>query len=69
MSRKRIGKNKNVALTILPPDAAGVDIGATGIYVVVLPDRDPEPERNVCHLHSGFERARGLVVEMRLKSS
>ena len=45
MSRKRIRKNKNVALTILPPDAAGVDIGATEIYVAVLPDRNPEPER------------------------
>ena len=44
MSRERISKNKNVALTILPPDA-GVDIGATEIYVIVLPDRDPEPER------------------------
>jgi hypothetical protein len=29
MSHKRISKNKNVALTILPPDAAGLDIGAT----------------------------------------
>src|SRR5262245_9617279 len=27
------------------PDAAGIDIGATEIYVAVPPDRDPEPVR------------------------
>src|SRR5947209_10006464 len=30
---------------MLYPDAAGVDIGATEIYVAVPPDRDPEPVR------------------------
>ncbi len=45
MSRKRANKNKKVALPILHPDAAGIDIGATEIYVAVPPDRDPEPVR------------------------
>ena len=45
MSRKRMSNNKKVALPMLNPDAAGVDIGATEIYVAVPPDRDPEPVR------------------------
>src|SRR5215831_485986 len=45
MPRKRVTKNKNVALPVLNPDAAGIDIGATEIYVAVPGDRDPEPIR------------------------
>lgn len=45
MSRKRMSNNKKVALPMLNPDAAGIDIGATGIYVAMPPDRDPEPVR------------------------
>ena len=46
MSRKKLGKkNKKVAPPILNPDAAGIDIGATEIYVAVPADRDPEPIR------------------------
>jgi transposase len=44
MSRKHI-KTRRVALPVLSPDAAGIDIGATEIYVAVPPDRDPEPVR------------------------
>ena len=44
MSRKHI-KSRKVALPVLNPDAAGIDIGATEIYVAVPPDRDPEPVR------------------------
>jgi transposase len=45
MSRKRVNKKKNVALPILNPDAAGIDIGATEIYASVPADRDTEPIR------------------------
>jgi transposase len=45
MPRKRINKNKKVTLPVLNPDAAGVDIGATEIYVAVPPDRDADPVR------------------------
>lgn len=45
MLRKRVNKNKKVALPVLNPDAAGIDIGATEIYVAVPADRDPEPVR------------------------
>jgi transposase len=45
MARKRVSKNKKVTLPVLNPDAAGIDIGATEIYVAVPGDRDPEPVR------------------------
>jgi transposase len=45
MTRKRANKNKNVALPILNPDAAGIDIGATEIYVLVPGNRDSESIR------------------------
>ena len=32
-------------LPVLRPNAAGIDIGATEIFVAVAPDRDPEPVR------------------------
>jgi Transposase len=46
--RKRKQKQKKNAaeLPILNPAAAGIDIGATEIYVAVRPDRDPEPVRS-----------------------
>src|ERR1700692_2886939 len=45
MPRKRVNKSKKVALPILNPDAAGIDIGATEIYVAVPADRNPAPIR------------------------
>jgi transposase len=45
MPRKRVNKNKKVTLPLLNPDAAGIDIGATEIYVAVPADRDAEPVR------------------------
>src|SRR6267142_5438955 len=45
MARRRINKNKKVDLPVLNPDAAGIDIGATEIYVSVPADRDPDPIR------------------------
>jgi transposase len=44
MSRKRTSKKK-VTLPILNPDAAGIDIGATEIYVAVPAEPDSEPVR------------------------
>ena len=45
MARKRINKTKKVTLPVMNPDAAGIDIGATEIYVAIPPDRDAEPVR------------------------
>jgi transposase len=38
-------KKKPAVLPVLNPDAAGIDIGATEIYVAVPADRDVEPVR------------------------
>lgn len=35
-----------VTLPVIRPDTAGIDIGATEIYVAVAPDRDEEPVRS-----------------------
>jgi transposase len=46
-AKRRKQKQKNAAeLPILNPAAAGIDIGATEIYVAVRPDCDPEPVRS-----------------------
>src|SRR4051795_10704862 len=42
MPRKR---SKPVALPVVEPDAAGIDIGATQMFVAIPADRDPEPIR------------------------
>ena len=46
MPRKTKSKKTTAVLPVLHPDAAGVDIGATEIYVAVPPDRDPESVRS-----------------------
>ena len=48
---KRAGKGgAALSLECIEPDAAGVDVGATEIYVAVPPDRDPT--RFVVSVHS-----------------
>src|SRR5215472_4305551 len=47
MKRKRAGKGGAVpSLECIEPNAAGIDVGATEIYVAVPPDRDPNPVRS-----------------------
>ncbi len=49
MSRKRKNNKKKVSaptLYCLNPNAAGVDVGATEIYIAVPVDRDPQPVRH-----------------------
>jgi transposase len=46
MARRRKKKSKKMEpLHVMQPNAAGIDIGATEIYVAVPADRDPEPVR------------------------
>src|SRR5271157_2966182 len=47
MRHKRAGRGGAVPrLEYIEPNAAGIDIGATEIYVAVPPDRDPNPVRS-----------------------
>jgi hypothetical protein len=56
MARKRKNERKvnNAVLPVMRPDAAGIDIGATEIFVAVAPDRLPKtfvrsrPSRRIC---------------------
>ena len=44
---RRKGKGSRSAQpNIMHPDAAGLDIGSTEVYVAVDPKRDPDPIRN-----------------------
>ena len=43
---KPTGKGRSLSLECIEPNAAGIDVGATEIYVAVAPDRDPEPVRH-----------------------
>ena len=40
------GKRRCDALLVLHPDAAGIDVGASELYVAVSADRDPQPIRS-----------------------
>jgi len=42
---KQLGKSKGLSLECIELNAAGMDVGATEIYVAVPPDRDPQPVR------------------------
>lgn len=38
-------KRRCDTLPVLHPDAAGIDVGASELYVAVSADRDPQPDR------------------------
>ena len=59
MSRKRKGSKKTgaPALHCLNPNAAGVDVGATEIYIAVPPDRDEQPVRHFSTFTEGLQAA------------
>ena len=45
MPRRQRRTTRPVTMPILHPHAAGVDVGATELYVCVPLDRDPQPIR------------------------
>lgn len=46
VKRQRRRKKKVQAVQLIHPNAAGIDVGATEIYVAVSNDRDPDPVRH-----------------------
>jgi transposase len=58
MARKKRGKHSvsRGSLPVLNPDAAGIDIGATEIFVAVPADRDPEPVRSFATFTEDLDR-------------
>jgi hypothetical protein len=58
MSKRR---NKVVSLPVIEPDAAGIDVGATEMFVAMPADRDPEPIRCFPYLHRRSGKTGGLA--------
>jgi hypothetical protein len=63
MSRKRKSKQKIgvPVLSCLNRNAAGLDIGATEIYIAVLGDRDPQPVRRSTTFTEDLHAARSWL--------
>jgi transposase len=67
MPRKKL-KNQRVAPPIMNPDAAGIDIGATEIYVAVPADRDPEPIRMFATFTEDLNRLVDWLQQCRVRT-
>jgi len=69
MARKRKRKAKTVSsLPLLQPDAAGIDIGATEIFVAVPADRDLEPVRSFATFTPDLERLADWLEQCGIRS-
>ena len=53
---------------ILQPNAAGVDIGATEIYIAVPPDRDSQPVRSLRTFTGDLKAAAEWLKQCRIES-
>lgn len=65
MPKKRA---KAVSLPIVQPDAAGVDVGATQIFVAVPPDRDPDPVRCFQTFTADLEKLADWLQQCRIRT-
>jgi transposase len=65
MSKKQ---NKVAQLPVLDPDAAGIDIGATEVFVAVPADRDPEPIRSFETFTEDLERLAEWLQHCRIRT-
>jgi transposase len=52
---------------VIEPHAAGVDIGATEIYVAVPADRDPQPVRRFATFTSDLERLADWLKQCKIE--
>ena len=65
MAKKR---NKVATLPLVAPDAAGIDIGATQVFVAVPADRDPEPVRSFQTFTVELERLADWLQTCRIRT-
>ena len=65
MSKQR---NKVVSLPVIEPNAAGIDVGATEIFVAVPADRDPEPIRCFPTFTVDLERLADWLQQCRIRT-
>ena len=62
---KRNPPSRHIAPATIRPDAAGIDVGATEVYVAVNSERDPDPVAHVLYLHRRTGTVGRVVVRMR----
>ena len=60
--------NKLVSLPVIEPNAAGIDIGATEIYVAVPADRDAEPIRSFPTFTVDLERLADWLEQCQIRT-
>jgi transposase len=65
MAKKR---NKTASLPLVEPDAAGIDIGATQVFVAVPADRDSEPVRSFQTFTVELERLSDWLQACRIRT-
>ncbi|HXW93588.1 MAG TPA: IS110 family transposase, partial [Terriglobales bacterium] len=65
MPKKRA---KAVSLPIVEPDAAGVDVGATQIFVAVPVERDPDPVRCFQTFTADLEKLADWLQQCRIRT-
>jgi transposase len=65
MAKKR---NKAASLPLVEPNAAGIDIGATQVFVAVPADRDPEPVRSFQTFTIELERLADWLQACRIRT-
>ena len=56
--KRKLKEKKAPELPVLNPTVAGIDIGATEIYVAVHPDCDPDPVRSFATFTEDLHRKR-----------
>jgi transposase len=61
-------RNRIASLPVIEPNAAGIDIGATEIYVAVPADRDPEPVRCFPTFTVDLERVADWLQQCQIKT-
>jgi transposase len=61
--------NKLVSLPVIEPNAAGIDIGATEIYVAVPADRDAEPIRSFPTFTVDLERLADWLEQCQIRTA
>jgi transposase len=65
MARKR---NRVAQLPVIEPNAAGIDVGATQVFVAVPPDRDPESIRSFETFTIELERLADWLQQCRIQT-
>jgi transposase len=65
MSKRR---PKAFQLPVLEPDAAGIDIGATSVFVAVPRDRDPHPIRSFATFTADLESLADWLQQCRIRT-